>query len=159
MVGGVLVQIVVMLCFTGILADFSYRYIKDKPTAQIHPFACYGHRQRQSAVSSASSQQTIINGGYNHRSERHVRFMLLGLSISTLFIFIRSIYRCVGLSPRRRSLYSFLFADCLSPSYFQVPRAPIGLAWLDHREPDALRLSRWPDDREWPRLRVLLAPG
>lgn len=87
-----------MLCFTGILADFSYRYMKDKPTTQIYPFACFRCGKDRKAVSSGSSQQTTGDGAVEHtngrRSERHVRLLLLGLSISTLFIIIRSIYRC-----------------------------------------------------------------
>jgi hypothetical protein len=96
MAGGVIFQMVIMCCFTYLLVEFTFRYLKDRPTKQFYPFACFSRRRKTSAdVSSGASAQTAVDFESRHVPiKRNAELMLLGIAISTFFVFIRSVYRC-----------------------------------------------------------------
>jgi hypothetical protein len=104
---------VIMLIFTATLIEFAYRYKTDKPVKQLrslHPWAsCIRRRRERKArkagatdgISDAMPDETTAADGpgiHSPQGERNVRLMLIGLCISTFFIFVRSVYRCVPLA-------------------------------------------------------------
>lgn len=92
---GVIFQMGIMTCYSWLLIEFAYRFLKNRPTTtQLYPFAWLSRRKAHR--SSSSSQHTTVEAipVDDYLSRHHGKLMLLGLSISTLFVFVRSIYRC-----------------------------------------------------------------
>lgn len=89
-----------MISFSLLLAEFAFRFLKDRPTTQIHLFACFARRRKQRAAtssSSGSSQLTAVDqtaGPIEVTHGWHPKLMLLSISVSTFFVFVRSVYRC-----------------------------------------------------------------
>ncbi|KAH7344630.1 RTA1 like protein-domain-containing protein [Rhizoctonia solani] len=78
MVGGIIFQMAAITIYTLLAAEFLLRYIFDRPVRQI--------------VSSDSETARP-----KPQLDTNITLMILGLSISTLFIYIRSIYRTIEL--------------------------------------------------------------
>ncbi|KZV88175.1 RTA1-domain-containing protein [Exidia glandulosa HHB12029] len=73
MLGGILVQFVAIIIYVALAAEFLIRYFVDKPVRKIASFP------------------------RADRLDKGVRMMIIGLCISTLFLFIRTIYRTIEL--------------------------------------------------------------
>ncbi|KZV91661.1 RTA1-domain-containing protein [Exidia glandulosa HHB12029] len=73
MLGGILVQFVAIILYVALASEFLLRYMLDKPVRKNVP----------------SSARVTLDSG--------VRMMIIGLCISTVFLFIRTIYRTVEL--------------------------------------------------------------
>lgn len=76
-----------MLAFTWLLVEFIFRYLKDRPVRQVHPFAWTKNARARIAEIEA-------NGGHcpaqmTWGEERRAKWMLASISGSTLLIFIR----------------------------------------------------------------------
>lgn len=163
-----------MVIFTAILLEFAWRYSKDKPVKQIrslHPWASCTRRRRERKARKAAaasdsfdpmtSNETIDGAGiHGTQGERNVRLMLIGLCVSTFFIFVRSVYRCV----RSFAGWSHLTPTSLRltvppPTPHQVPRTSFGLERTDNRKPDTVRRSRRSHDSRLARHPQYASPG
>ncbi|KAI0321512.1 RTA1-domain-containing protein [Amylostereum chailletii] len=75
MLGGIVFQLVAIICYVALAAEFLFRYINDRPI---------GRR----------------NNHFDSRvpTTQRMKLMLAGMTLMTIFIFIRSIYRTIELS-------------------------------------------------------------
>ncbi|KAL7412248.1 RTA1 like protein-domain-containing protein [Mrakia frigida] len=94
MVGGVIVQMVVMVGFSALFVEFVWRYLIDRPVDQVHPFAWSRKAREVVAVDKTFAVRTFTISTTN---EKRARLMLGALAGATFMIFIRSIYRTVEL--------------------------------------------------------------
>jgi hypothetical protein len=99
-VGGVIVQMVVMIAYSLLLLEFTIRYFADRPlpNGPWHLFSwCPSCRRRKSRgdISPATSDVTQLDPAESmvvergSKEERHARWMLGALAGSTVLIFIR----------------------------------------------------------------------
>ncbi|KAJ6577030.1 RTA1 like protein-domain-containing protein [Mycena vulgaris] len=75
MLGGIAFQFVVIILFSTLACDFMQRYLRDRPIRPIH---------------SASSRRGVLT--------TRLKFMLAALALSTVTLFVRSVYRIIELS-------------------------------------------------------------
>ncbi|KAI0310094.1 RTA1 like protein, partial [Amylostereum chailletii] len=73
MLGGIIFQLVAIICYATLASEFLFRYIKDRPI---------GRRDTDSRVPTT----------------QRMKLMLAGMTLMTIFIFVRSIYRSIELS-------------------------------------------------------------
>ncbi|CED85085.1 RTA-like protein [Phaffia rhodozyma] len=100
MVGGVIFQMVVMVAYTYLLLEFSYRYIYNQPTTQLSPFAWMTKKTRENARRQAEENRLATASSCAARGsveDKRTRYQLMGVGGVTLFIFIRSVYRTIEL--------------------------------------------------------------
>lgn len=86
-----------MVSYSWLVIEFAYRFLKSRPTShQLQPFSWLSRRNTHRAVSSASSQHTEVEPerADDYLTRTQGKLLLIGLSVSTLFVFIRSVYRC-----------------------------------------------------------------
>jgi hypothetical protein len=98
MAGGVIFQMVIMISYSWLLIEFAWRFLKQRPTTQVHPFAWLARRRNahHRAVSSSSSQHTTVEPEQadDYLTRTQGKLLLVGLAFSTLLVFVRSVYRC-----------------------------------------------------------------
>ncbi|KAI0040112.1 RTA1-domain-containing protein, partial [Auriscalpium vulgare] len=75
MLGGIIFQLVAIICYTALAAEFLLRYVKDKPF------------ERRNAPNQPRG-----------RTNKRMKVMLGGMSLMTLFLLIRSVYRTIELA-------------------------------------------------------------
>jgi len=84
MEGGIIIQLVAIVFYTALAAEFLWRVVKDKPL-----------RSLQSSVVENGEKR---NDTYSNKLHFNVKLQLYGLILSTFFLFIRAIYRTVELN-------------------------------------------------------------
>ncbi|KAI0051445.1 RTA1-domain-containing protein [Auriscalpium vulgare] len=75
MLGGIIFQLVAIICYAALAAEFLLRYVKDRPF------------ERHNAPDQPRG-----------RTDKHMKILLGGMSLMTLFILIRSVYRTIELA-------------------------------------------------------------
>ncbi|KAI0048955.1 RTA1-domain-containing protein [Auriscalpium vulgare] len=75
MLGGIIFQLVAIICYAALAAEFLLRYVQDKPF------------KRRNAPDQPRG-----------RTDKHMKILLGGMSLMTFFILIRSIYRTIELA-------------------------------------------------------------
>ncbi|KAF8312738.1 RTA1 like protein-domain-containing protein [Cantharellus anzutake] len=87
MEGGIILQLVAIIFYTALAAEFLWRYTTHSPLV---------------SVSAPSLEPGIVEDGQEpkrpHEFHQKVKLQLCGLILSTLFLFIRSIYRTIELN-------------------------------------------------------------
>ncbi|KAL7415338.1 RTA1-like protein [Mrakia frigida] len=97
MVGGIIFQMAVMVLFTILGAEFLYRWSFKKPVKRLSsPTASPPSGVTKSEEVAAYDQDASPELEHVNAS-RNLKLLILGVSLSTLFIFIRSIYRTIEL--------------------------------------------------------------
>ncbi|GJE86149.1 RTA1 domain-containing protein [Phanerochaete sordida] len=84
MLAGIVFQLVAMLAFSTLAAEYFYRFAKDRPI-----------RGKDTSTANRDSVATAVNAP-RPWDKRH-KLMALGLTISTTFLIIRGIYRTIEL--------------------------------------------------------------
>lgn len=84
MVAGVIIQMVIMVAYSILLAEFVVRYFLDKP---VKPFRIW----------KTKPAMAVPKGVVSANDERKAKIMIGAMVFSTILIFIRSIYRTVEL--------------------------------------------------------------
>jgi len=87
MLGGIVLQLVAMVIYVILAGDFLYHVLVKKPVRST------GAPPLDDEERSGSTEKSALTG-----LTGRVKLMILGLGISTLFLFIRSIYRTIELS-------------------------------------------------------------
>ncbi|KAI0061919.1 RTA1-domain-containing protein [Artomyces pyxidatus] len=72
MLGGIIFQLIAIVFYVALASEFLFRYIKDSPIRSYE--------------------------GARGKTDKRMKLLLLGMSIMTVFIFIRSIYRTIELA-------------------------------------------------------------
>lgn len=84
MLAGIVFQLVAMLVFSTLAAEYFYRFINDRPV-----------RDKDSSLGIRDSMATAV---HNPRPwDRRLKLMVVGICISTLFLVVRAIYRTIEL--------------------------------------------------------------
>lgn len=110
MVGGVMVQAIIMVLYTLLLVDFVWHAQKKRPVRQLSPFEWLrcgrGRRSKRSTtltpaatpeIKPEPSQSELVEAVSDSGSHGHIALQLSALCFATLVIFIRSIFRAVEL--------------------------------------------------------------
>lgn len=79
---------VVMLAYTFLLAEFTFRYLRDKPVNQLHLFA-WTKSARAKIAEEKARGHSAIKEQLTWAEEKGAKWMLIGISGSTALIFIR----------------------------------------------------------------------
>ena len=102
MVCGIVLQLLVMVLFSLLFADFVIRYTKGRPVRNKHE----GFKQIAGQAHALLPPAEV----------RKARLLLIALVISTILIFIRSICKCVSCSVDMRYLLNNCFLSLSSAS-------------------------------------------
>jgi len=84
MVAGVIIQMVIMVAYSLLLAEFVYRFFADKP---VKPFRIW----------KTKPAMAVPKGVVGPADVRKARILIIAMVFSTILIFIRSIYRTIEL--------------------------------------------------------------
>lgn len=93
----------VMLAYTYLIIEFTYRYLYDRPTKQITSFASRSRRSRkidEEKAEEAQKDQMLpsLGADANRRSEvKNLEWMLAGLGGTIFFVFVRFVLFIVPL--------------------------------------------------------------
>ena len=86
-VGGVIVQMVVMTAFSLVLIDFVAHYLRNTSVTQWRPFSCL--RRRRSSTPTPSDDEMAKPTQLSPKAEKRAKIMLATIAMSTVLIFIR----------------------------------------------------------------------
>lgn len=151
MAGGTIFQLVIMSCFTCLFVDFTIHYLKDQPNKQIHPFSWLSWRRSGNQANSPTSTRTAVEElKLDAPTKKHAKLILLGIAISTSFVFVRSVYRCPELLKGWNGTRAI--AESTPSSHCLTPPSPFPFFRSHHQGPDPLRHNGRSDDRASPHL-------
>ena len=75
-----------MLAYTFLLAEFTFRYLRDKPVRQMHPFAWT--RSARAKIAEAAAKGPGFQETLTWAEEKGAKWMLIGVAGSTGLIFV-----------------------------------------------------------------------
>jgi hypothetical protein len=87
--GGIVFQLVAITMYTCLAAEFLLRFIKDKPIRPAEPMP---------VSATSDSEKGFLPTVNRQKLQGKLRKMVIGLCISTVVIFIRSVYRTIELA-------------------------------------------------------------
>jgi hypothetical protein len=87
--GGIVFQLVAIAMYTCLAMEFLLRFIKDRP---VRPAA------HMPVLTPSDREKGSLPTVHRHKLQGKLRKMVIGLCISTVVIFIRSIYRTIELA-------------------------------------------------------------
>lgn len=90
MLGGIAIQMAAITIYTIIAVECISRYVRDKPVRGPAP------AENMERIQSEASEK---NNGQRGVFTGKLKLMVLALGISTLFIFMRSVYRVIEVRP------------------------------------------------------------
>ena len=88
MVAGVIVQMVIMVLYSLVFAEFVLRYLKNAPVQRKIGFRRKGNNRRVPSIEKGSRPRADV---------RRCEVLLAAMIVSTVLIFVRSVYRTVEL--------------------------------------------------------------
>lgn len=95
MLGGIIIQLVAIVLYSILAGDFFYHVLANKPVRAVR------NRKDEEKNGSTVLSSDHDSQGYPNTATvitGRMKLMILGLGLSTLFLFIRSIYRTIELS-------------------------------------------------------------
>ncbi|TDL15089.1 RTA1 like protein [Rickenella mellea] len=96
MLGGIILQIVALITFNILGAEFLWRFYNDKPLREA-PSATYSRNSSTSNVSLKHNNVEKGNGNLSY-SPKRLQALIIGVVISNICLIIRGIYRTAELS-------------------------------------------------------------